>query len=149
MGVSGLDHVALPTHDANRLISFYRALGFSVIGEEDWRSGRRGSVSIVFGDNKINVHTETLRPGHGSHLSGDSAEPGCGDLCFVWEGGIDLLVDLLHSNKAEVLTGPDRREGGRGGGSGRGVSVYTRDPDGNLLEFMSYDEHDVAQHWSN
>ena len=30
------------------------------------------------------------------------------------------------------------RRGGRDGGSAIGQSVYIRDPDGNLLEFISY-----------
>ena len=37
-----------------------------------------------------------------------------------------------------VTPGPVPREGGRGGGKAAGTSVYTRDPDGNLLEFIVY-----------
>ena len=32
------------------------------------------------------------------------------------------------------------RQGGRGGGQDWGVSVYVRDPDRNLLEFIVYDD---------
>ena len=35
------------------------------------------------------------------------------------------------------------RQGGRSGGQDWGTSIYTRDPDRNLLEFIVYDE--VAQ----
>ena len=38
------------------------------------------------------------------------------------------------------------RIGGRGAGTGQGISVYTRDPDDNLLEFISYDADDVTRY---
>ena len=41
---------------------------------------------------------------------------------------------------------PVPRIGGRGAGTGQGISVYTRDPDDNLLEFISYDAGDVARY---
>jgi catechol 2,3-dioxygenase-like lactoylglutathione lyase family enzyme len=105
--------------------------------------------SITFGDNKINVHTEELFarakeiPGF---LRGPTAEPGCGDFCFVWEGGIDALLDLLAAQGVDAIEGPVPRIGGRGAGTGQGISVYTRDPDDNLLEFISYDADDVARY---
>jgi hypothetical protein len=36
------------------------------------------------------------------------------------------------------------RQGGRAGGTSVGISVYVRDPDHNLLEFISHDPGDVA-----
>ena len=48
------------------------------------------------------------------------------------------LDELLGSAGAAVEEGPVERQGGRGGGRTMGTSVYTRDPDGNLLEFISY-----------
>ena len=38
------------------------------------------------------------------------------------------------------VLGPVPREGGRGGGRDMGVSIYTRDPDHNLLEFIVYED---------
>ena len=40
----------------------------------------------------------------------------------------------LQAQGVEVIEGPVERYGGRG----RGTSVYFRDPDGSLLEFISY-----------
>ena len=65
------------------------------------------------------------------------ATPPCGDLCFVWEGTAEELRDRLVRAGAEVEEGPVERRGGRRADA---ISVYTRDPDGNLLEFMVYDE---------
>ena len=98
MPVTGFDHAALPTADSERFLAFYKALGFGIEGEDAWRAGTMPIFSITFGDNKINVHTEELFarakeiPGF---LRGPTAEPGCGDFCFVWEGGIDALLELL------------------------------------------------------
>jgi catechol 2,3-dioxygenase-like lactoylglutathione lyase family enzyme len=147
-GVTALDHVALPTADAERFLRFYKALGFGVEHEAEWRSGAFPIFSITFGDNKINVHPEALvRKARGDprFLRGPSAEPGCGDLCFVWEGGIEALLDLLRQTGTRPIEGPVPRMGGRGRGSALGISVYARDPDDNLLEFISYDPADVAR----
>ena len=140
MGIAGFDHVALPTADSERFIAFYRSLGFDIDGEEAWRAGTSRVFSITFGDNKINVHPEAMvaRRGNPTYLRGPTAEPGCGDFCFVWEGTADALQQLLADAGAEVEEGPVERRGGRGGGRTMGTSVYTRDPDGNLLEFISY-----------
>ena len=62
------------------------------------------------------------------------ASPGGADLCFVWDGAIDEAVGHLHAHDVEVEEGPVTRYGGRG----QGTSVYFRDPDGSLLEFISY-----------
>jgi hypothetical protein len=40
----------------------------------------------------------------------------------------------------EVETGPVARLGAKG----QGISVYFRDPDGSLVEFISYEERDTA-----
>jgi len=61
--------------------------------------------------------------------------PPCGDLCFVWEGTAESLKVILDRAGAKVEIGPVAREGGR---RKTGSSVYLRDPDGNLLEFMIY-----------
>ena len=43
-------------------------------------------------------------------------------------------IDHLNSLGVEVVEGPGRRPGARG----EGTSVYFRDPDGSLLELISY-----------
>lgn len=148
MPVSGFDHAALPTADSERLLAFYKALGFAIEGEEAWRAGRMPIFSIVCGDQKINVHTEALmaRRDDPTFLRGPTAEPGCGDYCFVWDGGIDTCLAALQAAGVAPIDGPVPRVGGRSGGTALGVSVYARDPDENLLEFISYAPDDVARY---
>jgi catechol 2,3-dioxygenase-like lactoylglutathione lyase family enzyme len=62
-------------------------------------------------------------------------EPGNSDLCFVWPGPIEKAVDHLTHRGVEIVAGPVDGDSGAGG---RGRHLYFRDPDGSLLEFVSY-----------
>ena len=135
MPVVGFDHVALPTSDAERFIEFYKRLGFEIIDEEQWRRSEARTFAIRIGESKINVHP----PGLNAVNRGATATPGCSDLCFVWAGKIEEVVRMIEQAGVEIIEGPGPRRGGRGGGQTMATSVYVRDPDENLLEFMVYD----------
>jgi catechol 2,3-dioxygenase-like lactoylglutathione lyase family enzyme len=139
--VTGFDHIALPTADGERFLDFYKRLGFASPDEEEWRAGRYPIFSLTCGNNKINVHP----PGFDIGLRGPTAVPGCGDVCFVWEGGLDALLATLADAGVPVAHGPVDRIGGGDGGRAAGVSVYVRDPDDNLVEFISYGESPVGR----
>lgn len=136
MPVSGLDHVALPTANAEAMIRFYGRLGFVVPDLENWRQTGRPFFSVHFGSQKINFHAPPLWRSPEFDLRGRAAVPGCGDLCFVWEGGQASLREILAAAGVEIVSGPRELQGARG----RGTSVYVRDPDENLLEFIVYDD---------
>jgi catechol 2,3-dioxygenase-like lactoylglutathione lyase family enzyme len=129
-GVTALDHVAIPIENVDAMVAFYRALGFVV------RDGAQ-IISIHFGDQKINFHRPTLWQRDTFTLKAAAARPPCGDFCWVWEGSAQALSEALARAGGKVVAeGP--RDGGRDGGIAVGQSVYTRDPDGNLLEFIRY-----------
>jgi len=138
MPVTGFDHVAIPTAQPERLLQFYAALGFDVPTPQAWRAQSKPHFSIQFGDNKINVHAPALWQDPTFTLRGPAALPGCGDFCFVWSGPIEELRRRLQQAGASVEEGPVDRVGGRDGGRRTGSSIYTRDPDNNLLEFIVY-----------
>ncbi len=140
MPVAGFDHAAAPAGDPEAIIAFYRALGFDIAGEERWRSGEFPAFYVAAGDQKINFHAPELWQNREFTLKGPTAVPGCGDFCFVWDGTIAEAVDAIAAAGGELIEGPVSREGGRGGGMTEGTSVYTRDPDGNLVEFIVYAE---------
>jgi catechol 2,3-dioxygenase-like lactoylglutathione lyase family enzyme len=71
--------------------------------------------------------------------------PGCGDLCFVWSGTLAALTAMLDGAGVVPIKGPVDRVGGRAAGTANGVSVYARDPDDNLVEFICYDEPPVGR----
>lgn len=135
MPIAGLDHVALPTERAEEMIRFYGLLGFVVPDIETWRGSEQVFFSVHFGAQKINFHAPPLWRDANFDLRGPASRPGCGDLCFVWDGGSEDLRERLASAGAEVIAGPVEVRGARG----KGTSLYVRDPDANLLEFIVYD----------
>jgi catechol 2,3-dioxygenase-like lactoylglutathione lyase family enzyme len=126
--IRGFDHVALPMANTDAMIAFYKALGCDVRETPT-------ACSVYFGDNMVNFHRPARWQDKTFTNRAPAAVPPCGDLCFVWEGSAQSLKDLLDRAAAKIETGPVPREGGR---RKTGSSVYVRDPDGNLLEFMIY-----------
>jgi catechol 2,3-dioxygenase-like lactoylglutathione lyase family enzyme len=127
-GIQGFDHVALPMERTEEMLAFYRGLGLRVVENAN-------ACSVYVGSQMINFH----RPAHWQDkaftLRAPAAKPPCGDLCFVWDGTPESLKTMLDRAGVRVVEGPVERQGGRGR---VGSSVYVRDPDGNLLEFMIY-----------
>jgi len=126
--VSGFDHVALPMQNTDAMIAFYRSLGFTIRESTN-------AVSVYVGTQMINFHRPALWQSASFTLRAPAAKPPCGDLCFVWDGTAAALKAMLDRAGAKVIEGPVARQGGR---KKAGSSVYVRDPDGNLLEFMIY-----------
>ena len=71
-----------------------------------------------------------------SGLRASGAASPCGDFCQVRAGTREELLAVLGRAEAEIVA-EGERHGGRDRGT-RGQSVYVRDPDGNLLEFIRY-----------
>jgi catechol 2,3-dioxygenase-like lactoylglutathione lyase family enzyme len=126
--VRGFDHVALPMQNTAAMLAFYRGLGFQVT--ENARA-----CSVYIGDQMINFHQPATWQDPTFTLRAPAANPPCGDLCFVWDGTAAALRAMLDRAGAKLIEGPVGRQGGR---QKAASSVYVRDPDGNLLEFMIY-----------
>jgi len=120
--------VALPMQNSEAMLSFYRALGLEVTEGPN-------ACSVYVGDQMINFHRPALWQREAFTLRAAAAKPPCGDLCFVWDGTPESLKATLDRAGAKVFEGPVARQGGR---KKSASSVYVRDPDGNLLEFMIY-----------
>ena len=131
MSIASFDHVAIPIERVDEMLGFSEALEFTVHRSPPF-------YCVHFGDNKIDFHGPEAWHNHRFTLRGPAAVPGCGDFCFVWSGARASLSELLDRASIAVIEGPVTRSGGRGGGS-EGESVYVRDPDHNLLEFIVYD----------
>ncbi len=63
--------------------------------------------------------------------------PGSGDLCFRWEGGLASAIAHLEAAGVGIELGPVAR---RASDRRLAQSVYFRDPDDNLLEFLAPDD---------
>ena len=113
--------------DWTRSNGFYRdVMGAQLIGED-----AEGPSRYRFGEQQLNVHG----PGVDGHpLARLPVQPGNSDLCFVWDGPIEAAIAHLETHGVAIEEGPVPRSAARGDGT----SVYFRDPDGSLLEFISY-----------
>jgi catechol 2,3-dioxygenase-like lactoylglutathione lyase family enzyme len=114
--------------DTDAMVGFYRSLGFEV-------SENPHLVVVHAGNQMINFPRPAVWQREAFTLRAPAARPPCGDLCFVWDGSPESLAARLDHAGAAIIEGPVERQGGRRGDAS---SVYVRDPDGNLVEFMIY-----------
>ncbi len=121
-----LDHCVIHVSDWERSNCFYRDV---LRAELIDRGG--GTWAYRFGAEQLNVHGPGVKPDPVARIP---VAPGNSDLCFEWPGAIENAAAHLRKHDIEVEQGPVVRNGAKG----RGTSVYFRDPDGSLLEFISY-----------
>jgi catechol 2,3-dioxygenase-like lactoylglutathione lyase family enzyme len=121
-----LDHVVIAVTDWERSNRFYtEVLGADLVE-------RGGGWAYRLGEQQLNVHG----PGVSPHpIAATPVSPGGSDLCFVWPGTIADAVEHLARHDVTIEEGPVERDGA----AGSGRSVYFRDPDGSLLELISYE----------
>jgi catechol 2,3-dioxygenase-like lactoylglutathione lyase family enzyme len=119
------DHCVIAVSDWQASNAFYR----DVIGCEVVERGP--AFAYRLGAQQLNVHGPGVTA---DPVATVPVRPGNSDLCFHWDGPISEAVAHLERNGVAVELGPVERHGARGGGT----SVYFRDPDGSLMEFIAY-----------
>ena len=135
MSIARYDHSAIPVGDADAMLAFYEKLGFTI---ESFSLDGFDFWAVQAGAVKINFHAPKTWEGNAFSLRAPKAVPGSADFCFVWDGTLQTLTAFLEHAGIPVLTGPVERKGGHQGGTAIGTSIYIRDPDQNLLEFIIY-----------
>lgn len=124
MYISHLDHLVLTVRDITATVAFYtRVLNLT---EVTFNEGRK---ALGFGDGvaqKINLHQA------GAEFEPKAAHPipGSADLCFITSTPLNEVIAHLKYQAVRIELGPVPRTGA----AGSLVSVYFRDPDGNLIE---------------
>ncbi|HUN08609.1 MAG TPA: hypothetical protein PLQ56_18525 [Aggregatilineales bacterium] len=121
-----LDHCVIHVSDWERSNRFYA----QVMGAEVIPRGK--GFAYRFGSTQLNCHGPGVEA---VPLARIPVQPGNSDLCFQWAGPINEALAHLNMHGVPVELGPMERNGARG----RGTSIYFRDPDGSLLEFISYE----------
>jgi catechol 2,3-dioxygenase-like lactoylglutathione lyase family enzyme len=125
--ISHIDHLVLTVRSLDATCAFYeRALKMERIDTP----GR--PTALRFGSCKINVH----EVGHTFEPKAASPTPGAADFCLIADEAIEAVEAHLRRENVAVEAGPIRRTGARG----EMISLYFRDPDGNLVEVSRYED---------
>jgi catechol 2,3-dioxygenase-like lactoylglutathione lyase family enzyme len=120
-----LDHFVIHVSEWQRSNEFYaRVFGMEVIKRGKGYAYRLGDVQLNCHGPGFETYTVARLP----------VQPGNSDICFVWPGPIDGALAHLKEQGVTAEVGPVTRYGAQG----QGTSIYFRDPDGSLLEFISY-----------
>ena len=124
MELDAIDHLVLTVRDIPASIAFYtRVLGMR---EVTFGDNRR---ALAFGRSKLNLHQA------GKEFEPKAAHPlpGAIDLCLLTRTPMAAVMHHLAALDVAIEAGPIQRTGAQG----PIVSVYVRDPDGNLIELSN------------
>lgn len=125
--IDHLDHIVLTVADLEKTVQFYNCiLGMALeeFGENFERKALR------FGNQKINLHLK----GKEFEPKAKTPLPGSADLCFITQTPLEEVQSTLIERGIPIEEGPVKRTGA----CGPILSIYFRDPDGNLLELSNY-----------
>lgn len=120
MKMRAFDHIVLCVADVATTRRFYER----VLNMES-REERPGKWSLHFGTNKISLQDAAASPNIAR-----VTVPGGGNFCLLTDTPLDEVVRRLKREGIEIVDGP----GERAGAMGKLLSVYFKDPDGNLVE---------------
>ena len=125
MQIDRIDHFVLTVRDIEATCEFYaRVLAMQVV---TFAGGRK---ALQFGQQKINLH----EVGKEFEPRAVSPTPGSGDFCLITQTPLEEVIAHIRSCGIEIVEGPVHKTGA----IGPIVSVYLRDPDGNLVEVSNY-----------
>ena len=129
--VDAFDHIVLNVRDVETSAAWYeRVVGMRRVVTEP-RPGRP-VTSMHFGRQKINLRpADTIQE---VWFTGQKIAPGSDDLCFLTRMSPREVVRHLRACNVYIEEGPSEKSGAQG----TLISVYCRDPDGNLIEISSY-----------
>jgi len=123
--IDSLDHLVLTVADISATVAFYRdVLGMQV--EEFTPADGSVRTALKFGQQKINLHA-ALAPFDPKAIH---PMPGSADLCFL---STAPLADWIAHLGDRIEEGPIARTGAKA----PIMSIYVRDPDGNLIEIAN------------
>ena len=120
LAARSIDHLVLCVRDVPATIAFYeRVLGMTA------REERPGKWSLHFGSSKLSLQDVIAAPS----IARETV-PGSGNFCVLAGEPMDAILAHLDREGVAVVDGPGERDGA----TGTILSVYVRDPDGNLVE---------------
>jgi len=129
--IKTLDHLVINVESVAISVHWYqRTFGME---REDYSpgSGQEARTTLKLGGQRINLRPVDASPRE--WITADHRTTGSQDLCFLTAMNPQQVVEHLHRCGVPVVAGPIERLGP----GGKHVSVYCRDPDGNLIEVSS------------
>ena len=128
--VFAIDHIVMTVANMSKTIDFYCSILGTKIVEFVPPTGGPARKSLHFGKQKINLHNAASP--YLPHAKAPQA--GSVDLCFISEQSLDAWQAHLANHDVSIEDGPVRKTGA----NGALMSLYIRDPDGNLIEISNY-----------
>lgn len=126
---TSLDHIVLTVANIEATVAWY--VKFLGMKHETFKSGSGDERhALKFGNQKINLHPSAAP----FEPKAAHAVAGSADLCFLTEKNVDELLAKLHD--ARVHIEEDGKVVQRTGAQGGLRSIYIRDPDENLIEYV-------------
>jgi len=127
--ITRIDHIVLTAADVDTTVAFYsRVLGMAAEQFQPADGSIRWALS--FGANKINLH----QAGVEFKPNAQAATVGSQDICFISDEPLEVWQQHFTKCGVTVEEGPIARTGA----AGKIMSLYIRDPDGNLIEVSNY-----------
>jgi len=126
--IAEIDHVVFRCHDQQKMLAFYtRIIGVT----EERRIDQIGLIQLRAGQSMIDlVPAET---------ASDDKSRNVDHVCLGIEtADLSAIARYLKENSVEVIGDPATRYGARG----MGLSIYFRDPEGNLIELKQMPQRD-------
>lgn len=126
--LTSLDHLVLTVASIYQTVKFYE----NVLGMQSERfqaTDGTARIAVAFGSQKINLHQV------GAEFDPKAARPvaGAADLCFLSDTPLAEWIAHLAAHDVGIEDGPVARTGA----TGPIMSIYIRDPDGNLIEISN------------
>lgn len=123
--LKSLDHLVLTVASIEVTAAFYETV-LGMTADQFTVADGTTRTALSFGDQKINLHQA------GSEFAPHATHPtsGSADLCFLTDTSIPEWIAHFATLDVPILEGPIKRTGA----TGPILSIYIRDPDGNLIE---------------
>ena len=126
--VKALDHLVLTVSTIEATLAFYTAV-LGMRHQPFQAADGTARHALCFGEQKINLHQR----GAEFEPKAKAPHPGSADLCFLTDVPLGLWIEHLSARNVPVEQGPVARTGA----TGPLMSLYVRDPDGNLIEIST------------
>lgn len=122
--MDAIDHIVLTVRDIEASCAFYS----DILGMEVVTFGE-GRKALRFGRQKINLH----QAGKERKPTALHPTPGSADFCLLTSLPLDQVIEHLRLRGVEIEQGPVERTGA----VEPILSIYLRDPNGNLIEISN------------